>query len=185
MKDTASQFSPVSVALHWLIALAVIGMLALGIYMKETESYGLYDVHKSIGVAVLVVALIRLFWRLGNGWPAALSDDGPALRFIARLTHWMLIIVTLLMPVSGALMSVAGGRGLSFFGFELMAANRDPANPDEVLAYSETLADFAHETHEVVAFLLIFLVLLHLAGALKHQLVNKDATLRRMFGGKV
>lgn len=185
MKDTASQLSSVSVLLHWVVALAVIGMLALGIYMEETEAFALYPLHKSIGVIVLAVALIRVFWRLSNRWPSALSNDGVLLRFIARLAHWVLILGTLLMPISGMVMSGVGGHGVVVFGMELIAANPDPANPMEVIPHNEALAGFAHEAHEVIANLLILALLLHVAGAVKHHRVNKDGTLRRMLGKRV
>lgn len=185
MKDTASQLSSVSVLLHWVVALAVIGMLALGVYMHETEAFALYPLHKSIGVIVLAIALIRVFWRLSNRWPSALSNDGVLLRFIARLVHWVLILGTLLMPISGMVMSGMGGHGIAVFGIELIAANPDPANPMEVVSHNEALAGFAHEAHEVIANLLILALLLHVTGAVKHHLVNKDGTLRRMLGKRV
>lgn len=185
MKDTASQLSPVSVLLHWIVALAMIAMLALGIYMEETEAFALYPVHKSIGVIVLVVALIRVFWRLSNRWPSALSDDGALLHFVARLVHWILILGTLLMPISGMVMSGVGGHGVAVFGMELIAANPDPANPMEVIPHNEALAGFAHSVHGFVANLLIAVLLLHVVGAIKHHMVNKDGTLRRMLGKRV
>jgi len=185
MKDTAAKLSPVSVSLHWLVGLAIIGMLALGIYMDENEAYELYDLHKSIGVVILPIAMLRVYWRLVNRWPLALSDDGAALRFIAHLVHWILILATLLMPISGAVMSAVGGHGLPLFGLELIAENPDPANPGQALAYSEAIAGFAHETHEIVANLVIVVLLLHIAGAVKHHVINKDGTLRRMLGREV
>lgn len=185
MKDSVSQLSPVSVVLHWVVGLAMIGMLSLGIFMEETEAFSLYPLHKSIGVIVLVIALIRVFWRLSNRWPSVLSNDGALLHFTARLVHWVLILATLLMPISGMVMSGMGGHGIAVFGVELVAANPDPANPMEMIPHNKALAGFAHEAHEVIGNLLILALLLHVVGALKHHVVNKDGTLRRMLGKRV
>lgn len=185
MKDSETKLSVISVSLHWIVGLAMIGMLALGIYMEETEAFALYPLHKSIGVIVLAVALVRIFWRLSNRWPSALSDDGVFLHFIARLVHWVLILGTLLMPISGMVMSGVGGHGVEMFGLELIASNPDPANPMEVIPHNEAIAGFAHSVHGFVANLLIAVLLLHIAGAIKHHVVNKDGTLRRMLGQRV
>lgn len=68
--DTEIQFSPVTIILHWLIAFVMIGMLAVGFYMDIFHAYWLYPIHKSIGVIILAFILLRVVWRLKNGWPA-------------------------------------------------------------------------------------------------------------------
>ncbi|MEZ5525501.1 MAG: cytochrome b [Pseudomonadales bacterium] len=185
MKDTRNQLSGLSVVLHWGVGLAVIGMLALGIYMEETETHSLYGLHKSIGVVVLVAALARVLWRYLNRWPSALSEDGALLRFVAKLAHWVLLLGTVLMPLSGLVMSVAGGHSVPFFGLELIAGNPDPADPTKALPRNEALAGFAHASHGIIANVVIAVLLLHIAGAFKHHLINKDGTLRRMLGRAV
>lgn len=185
MKDTKQQLSPVTVALHWIVALLIIALLCVGIYMSETETLDLYPLHKSFGVTVLMVALIRVCWRLGNGWPEPIREYLRHEQILYRTIRWVLIVGSVLMPVSGVMMSGAGGYGVELFGLELIAANPDPADPEKFIAYNETVAELGHEIHEILAWLLILAVVLHAAGAWKHHLLDRDGTLRRMLGARV
>lgn len=180
MKDTAQNLSPLSVALHWTVGIFVIAMLALGLAMEEFELLFLYPVHKSIGIILFAFIVWRVWWRAVNGWPAPLGDDPQWQRIAARTTHWVLLIGTLLMPLSGMSMSIADGRGLAVFGVELLAANRDASGG--VVAYSEPLEHFMHTVHAVTGKILIAAIALHVGAALWHHVVLKDATLRRMLG---
>lgn len=89
------------------------------------------------------------------------------------------------MPVSGFLMSALGGRGLDVFGLEIVALNADPLNPNEVIAYNETIANLGHSVHHWLGYILIATVALHVFGALKHHVIDKDGTLKRMFGKQI
>lgn len=180
--DTPSKFSPTTIALHWIVGLTMIGLLAVGVYMAETETYFLYQWHKSFGVAIFAVILLRVVWRLKNGWPTPVSQYKKWEHTLAKIVHWTLIIGTLLMPISGFLMSAVGGHGVDFFGIELVARNANPENAREALPHNETIAGLAHEIHEYAGFAIIGALVLHIAGAIKHHAVDKDATLRRMLG---
>ena len=182
IKDTPNRLSHTTVALHWLVAIGVIGMLAVGLYMAENDAYALYPLHKSSGMLLLLVILPRVAWRVLNGWPAPVGSYRAWEHTLARAVHWVLLVGTALMPLSGMLMSAAGGHGLAIFGWELLAANPDPAHPDKVIALSKAAAEFGHETHEILASVLIGAIILHVAAALKHHLLDRDGTLRRMLG---
>lgn len=183
--DTRNQLSHTTVALHWLVGIAVIGMLTLGIYMTQTETRSLYPLHKSLGVLFLLLILARIAWRMKNGWLEPVGNYPRHERVLAKIVHYVLLIATVLMPLSGFLMSALGGTGVSVFGLELVARNPDPANPGRVIAHSADAASFFRGVHGAVAFILVIAILLHTAGALKHHLIDKDGTLKRIFGARV
>jgi len=84
MRDSLEKFSGLTIALHWVVAIGVISMIALGFYMVEMEVFNLFHIHKSIGVCLLLVVLARVAWRLMNGFPEPLNKDG------GRLGLWRL-----------------------------------------------------------------------------------------------
>lgn len=180
-----NKLTTTSILLHWVVGLTVTALLGVGLYMEKNEVYSLYPIHKSIGILVVVFVLWRVINRLKNGWPKPLGNPGGWQPRLARLSHWILILGTILMPVSGMMMSGAGGYGLDVFGLELLPRNMNPANPQEILAHSKSLAKLGAEMHEIVGYTMIGAVLFHVCGAFKHHLIDKDGTLRRMFGANV
>ncbi len=180
--DTREQLSPTTIALHWIIALTIVCLLAVGFYMSMYEAYGLYALHKSIGICIFAVILVRVIWRIKNGWPVPVRDYPTWERRLARLTFWVLILGTLIMPISGFLFSGAGGFGVEVFGLTIAPANPDPIDPTKVIPYNEVVSDIGHEVHESVGYILTIALLLHISGALKHHLIDKDRTLLRMLG---
>lgn len=182
--DTPSQLSRLSVVLHWSVGLLFLGLLCVGIYMADNDVYSLYPTHKSIGILILLLVVPRVVWRLKNGFPAPLYDT-PLQQKVATAVHVLLLIATLLMPISGMMMSGFSGHGLAVFGLELVATNPDPLNPMQVIAHNEALAGIGHEIHEIAKNIIIVILLLHIGGALKHHFIDKDGTLRRMFGRSV
>ena len=175
MKDTQWRFSPVSIALHWLIAVAVIIMLAVGLYLDEMPKgpakTELLAMHKSFGAVLLLLTLIRLFWRWLNGMPRPLVEPSAAEALVAKVVLATLLIGTVLMPLSGIAMSVGAGYGLTVFGWEIIGRG------DKL----EWLAELGKEGHEVIANLLFLAILLHVLAAIKHRRVG-DGTVERMLG---
>lgn len=185
MLDTKEKFSHLTVSLHWLVGVTIIALLAVGIYMEENEADALYLIHKSIGVLIFIAVLWRVIWRVRNGWPKPAGNYKKVERVLSKITHWILIIGTVLMPVSGMLMSGAGGHGFGIFGLELVAMNPDPLNPEEMIPLNQSLAELGHILHGAGGNLMILAILLHILGAFKHHLVDKDGTLRRMLGADI
>lgn len=183
--DTREKFSPLTIGLHWIVGLGIIGLLGIGLYMSRTETWALYAWHKSFGVIIFAFVLLRVLWRLRNGWPQTLGDYPRHERMLARAVQITLLTATVLMPISGFAMSALSGHGVAVFGMELVARNPDPLNAQDVIAHNEQIAGLAHEVHEWVAYLLIAALCLHVAGGLKHHLLDKDGTLRRMLGARV
>ncbi|GFR59501.1 cytochrome b561 family protein [Elysia marginata] len=182
--DKPEQFSLTTITLHWLVAIGMIGMLAIGIYMTEAEVYSLYPWHKSFGVLIIAFVVLRVLWRIKNGWPVPVSQYIAIEQNLAKAVHWILIIGTVLMPVSGALMSALGGNGIDIFGLELMPRNPDPENPGRVLPHNGDIASFCHAIHHWLGYIVIGAVILHIAGAIKHHVIDQDATLKRMLGAR-
>ena len=177
---TTSTLSPVTRILHAVIGLGMIALIAVGIYMSETESFGLYGIHKSFGVLLFIFALTRVVWRFYKGWPTPLTN-GPTYQLLAaKVTHWVLLLSTLLFPISGMMMSGGSGRGVFMFGIEVIAKNVDPQTGERV-ALSESAAGLGSQIHEILMFVVITAIVLHVGGALKHQFIDKDGTLNRMF----
>lgn len=183
--DSPTKLSPNTLALHWIVAVMMIALLATGLYMEQTSAYALYPWHKSFGVLIALFVVLRVAWRVRNGWLQHVGDYTSMEKRLSKLVHWLLIIGTVLMPISGFMMSAMGGHGVALFGVELVARNPNPANPQEVVALNATLAQFGHLVHGWGGYLLIGAVALHLVGALKHHLIDRDGTLRRMLGAEV
>lgn len=180
--DTQTALSKQTIVLHWIVAIGMIVMLAVGVYMEENKAYELYPLHKSFGVLIVVFVLWRIYWRAKNGWPTPVRQYRPVEIKLSKIVHWLLIVGTILMPISGMMMSGLGGHGIPLFGLELVARNPDPADPSKVIALNETLAQAGKAMHGLGGNILIAAVLLHIAGALKHHMIDKDNTLKRMIG---
>jgi len=183
--DTPAQFSRTTLVLHWLVGVTMITLLAVGVYMAETKTYALYPWHKAFGVLIFVVVLARVVWRLKNGWPMPVGHYQRIEHVLAKVVHYVLLIGTLLMPISGFMMSAVGGHGVEIFGLELVARNPDPANAKKVLAHNADIAAAAHAVHHWLGYIVIGSLVLHIIGAFKHHLIDKDGTLRRMLGAKI
>jgi len=177
--DSRSQFTKTTVALHWIIALAVIGSLILGMYVEDlprgTEKFELIGLHKSVGVLVLFVALYRLIWRIRNRMPERLSPVAAWQEKVTTLVHLILLAGTLLMPLSGILMSMGGGHPVALFGVELIAGG------DE----NELLEVMGESMHGLGGNVMIAAIALHVVASVKHHLLTRDGTLQRMLGRRV
>lgn len=179
--DKKHSLSCTTIALHWLCALAMLAMLGIGLYMVRFEAWGFYPWHKSAGVVLLALMLARAAWRIRQGWLPALAAASRIEQGVAKAVHWMLIIGTLAMPLTGMLFSAASGHGFGIFGLPIVHEQHDPVHPGQVLPYSAAWSEAAQLMHASLAYFLIAVIALHIAGALKH-VVARDGTLRRMFG---
>ena len=183
--DMPNRFSRITIILHWIVALSMIGLLAVGVYMVETKAYGLYAWHKSFGFLLFFVVVVRVAWRLKNGWPTPVREYPTIEQSLAKAVHWALLIGTVLMPLSGFLMSAFGGHGVDVFGLEVVARNADPENPVKAIAHNQTIAGLCSAIHHWLGYILIAAVILHVSAAFKHHAIDKDGTLKRMLGKTV
>ncbi|WP_253852725.1 cytochrome b [Aeromonas sp. CA23] len=168
--------------LHWSVALLMIGLTLLGYLMVKLEIWALYPLHKSLGVVALLLVVPRAIVRLGKGWPAPVRQYPRYEAMTAKMIHWGLLISTLLIPVSGICYSGAAGRGVTLFGWFIIPMNPDSNDPENVIPYSESLSDITHSAHVYLPYIMLAFVLIHIVGAVKHHLLDKDKTLMRMLG---
>lgn len=183
--DTRENLSMNTLILHWVVAVMMIGLLATGVYMTENEVFRLYNWHKSFGVLVIVFVVLRVIWRIKNGWLSPVRDFSRIEEFLSKIVHYLLIFGTLLMPISGFMMSSMSGHGVALFGIELVARVPNPENPNTVIPINDNLQQIGHIIHKSIGYMLIAGVIIHVIGALKHHIIDNDRTLKRMLGVNV
>lgn len=177
-RNSSSRYGLVSMLLHWGIALLVFGLFGLGLWMVELDYYDPWrqagpDLHKSIGLTLFALMLLRLLWRWFSPPPPALGSYSKLTRLGATLGHGLLYAGLFALMLSGYLISTADGRGISLFGlFEVPASIT--SIPDQ--------EDLAGVIHFYLAWGLVILASLHGLAALKHHFIDRDATLTRMLG---
>ncbi|MDO5652542.1 MAG: cytochrome b [Brachymonas sp.] len=185
MRDTPKRLSHLTLFLHWTVGLGFLAVLAVGFYMKSTATFALYPLHKSFGVLLFALVMARVVWRVINGFPTEMGQHQPWEHTLARVVHWVLLIGTLLMPLSGMLMSIMGGSGLQLFGLELWPNNPMPEVPGRNLPLNPALTRFARSMHGIVAWAMVVAIALHVAAAFKHHFIDRDGTLSRMLGKRL
>ena len=168
-------YTPVAKGLHWLMAVLILGLLALGLYMHELplspQKLQLYSWHKWAGVSVFLLVWLRLAWRLSHRPPPlAATLSGPQ-RALAHAGHALLYGLMAVIPLTGWLMSSAKGVQTVWFGVWPI--------PD-LLGRDKALGDVLQLVHARLNALLMLTLAGHVAAALWHHLVLKDDTLRRM-----
>lgn len=173
------RYDPVAVTLHWLIACAIIIMIALGLLMEDLPisiRFDAYAFHKSLGITVLALSIFRLIWRLLNPPPALPAGLKPYERVLAKATHWLFYFLMIAMPLTGWLMVSASAKYPTvFFWMGEVPFIPMPADLDKKAA-GELLSDM----HAILAKGAIGLILLHIGAALKHHYILKDSVLLRM-----
>lgn len=174
----SKKLSKPTIAFHWLTGLMFMSVLGLGLYLvdlpKTPEKFELLAIHKSIGLMVFAVALLRLIWRLKEGPISSVSELSKWQSILATSIHHLLLLATLAMPISGLMMNVGGGRNTNIFDIEIISAGEK----------IEWLSGLGHTIHVQAVNIILIALFLHVAGALKHQLIDKDGTLSRMLGRK-
>lgn len=177
-RNSSKRYGAVSICLHWLVALVVFGLFGLGLWMTGLDYYSAWyqsapAIHKGIGILLLIVMALRMFWRLYTPAPPPLSTHGRWTRLGTRLGHGLLYLGLFGVLVSGYLISTAEGRPIDVFGLFQVPATLTSLPRQE---------DLAGWIHEISAWALVVLAGLHTLAALKHHFLDRDATLLRMLG---
>ncbi|WP_409523574.1 cytochrome b [Nitrincola sp. MINF-07-Sa-05] len=177
VRNSKHQFGWMTILLHWLAALAVIGMYPLGLYIVSLSyydpGYRIYpDIHRSIGILLAMLLAFRLLWRLVNPSPVSLSHIRWE-RLAASAGHIALYALVLVVILSGYMLSTADGRSISVFNWFSVPAIPSLATRQEELAGT---------VHFYAATGLIVMASIHALAALKHHYLNRDNTLRRILG---
>lgn len=173
-RNTIERYGAVARLLHWTIAILIISVLCIGLVMDDVTGPGkfiLFRWHKSFGITVLALAVIRILWRFTNIHPAKLAAHAAWEKFLASVTHFLLYFAMLAMPLSGWLMSSAKSVKVNVYGLFTLPDLIEPNKP---------LGRLLNEFHVYLGWTLIGLIALHALGAIKHHFVDRDETLRRM-----
>ncbi len=193
---SSNRYTTTAVVLHWLIAIAIFGMFALGWYMSDLPkeapkqmAYDLFDwgiytwqlaeeasprtfyynLHKSLGVTILALIAIRVLWRFTHKPPPILSSYKSWEKKLATGAHHLLYLLMIALPVSGVIMSAYSKYGIKWFGMPFIKGLDNKA-----------MREFYVEVHELIGIVILVVIALHTLGALKHKLFDKDETLKRM-----
>lgn len=196
MNQAGTRYTKTAKILHWLITIAIFGMFALGWYMSELPkegpkqmAYDLFDwgiytwtlneeasprtfyfnLHKSIGITILALVAIRIFWRLTHKAPAMLASYKAWETKLASGVHRLLYVLMVALPLSGLVMAVASKYGVKWFGLEFISG-----------LDNTPLREAFKEVHEIIGVVILLIIILHILGALKHKFIDKDETLDRM-----
>jgi cytochrome b561 len=175
LRNTEHRWGVLSQIFHWLIVVLIILQVTLASLADDLPSgakkLALLARHKSVGITILMLVILRLLWRSLNLTPLLPTTLKPYERVLARFTHAALYVLLFAMPLSGWMMSSARGFPVSWFGFFTLP-DLVPKNKSLYLALLTT--------HETLAWVLAAVVTLHVAAALKHHFMLRDDVLRRM-----
>lgn len=164
--------------LHWLIGLMLLVMIGVGWYMAslpmESElKYEIYPVHKSFGLTVLGLVIIRIIVRFFSNNPPLPEGLATWERWLTKTTHFLFYLLMLVIPLVGFMSSDFQNFQVEFFGYEI----------PEIFTNNEGYAEIMHELHETFAYFLLLLIILHVAGTIKHRWFDKGSdtdVLKRM-----
>lgn len=195
-KSEGTKYTKTAIILHWLIGFAIFGMFGLGWFMADLPKDGAkvlvqdlfdlgifswplseaqsprmfyFNLHKSLGVTLLALIAFRIFWRITHRPPALPASLTDVERKLSHVMHRLLYVLMLVVPVAGFLISFYSKFGVLWFGIPLTAGL------DNV-----SLHKLFEEVHEVTGLVLLAVIAVHVAGALKHKLIDKDETSKRM-----
>jgi cytochrome b561 len=186
--NTRTRYGTVAMSLHWLIAALVLTNLYLGLsfdtYPKgDPTLFQMVQIHKSIGLSVLVLSIARLIWRLIHPVPPLPAGMSPALKFLAHATHYLLYFLIIAIPLSGWAMVSTSRLGLPTSWFGLFDWPNIGFIANMPLDQKRSLHEPLEAIHMYLAWSAIVLLVIHVAGALWHQFIRRDDVLKRMLPG--
>jgi cytochrome b561 len=175
LKNTNERWGPVSQLLHWLVVLLILGQGTVGLLMGDMrnspDKIEVYALHKSFGLTILALVVLRLLWRWYAGTPAPVPGMPRWQVRAAALSHALLYALLFAMPLTGWLLNSAAGFPLQWFGL---------FNLPDIAATDRDLHELAEDTHETLFLVLVAVALVHASAAIYHHLFQQDATLARM-----
>ena len=177
VRDTLEGYGIVSRLFHWLMAVAIVAMFALGLWMVRLDYYSPYynsapEFHRSFGMLLLFALLVRWLWRATNPKPQ-IDDLTPLEQKASYAVHWGFYILLLAIMVSGYLITTLDGRPVDVFGWFSVPS----------ILQMRGLEDRAGDVHRILAYAVIGLAVIHTVAALKHHFVDKSTILKRMWSG--
>jgi cytochrome b561 len=181
MSTQSESYTRVAIILHWVIALMLIGNLAGGLlmdFLPREQKFAVIQLHKSSGFTVLALSLVRIAWRLTHKPPALPDTMAGWEKMAASFAHGFFYFAMIAMPLSGWVMASSAPYKITTEWFGLFEIPNVPGladSPDR-----KAINEAAYETHELIAYGTIGLILLHVGAALKHHIKDKDGVLARM-----
>jgi len=175
------QYNKVAILLHWLIAFAIIAMLAMGFLLEDLPNNFkplAYGLHKSMGLTILMLTFFRVFWRLSHKVPALPESMKPIEKTISHLVHTGLYLIMICMPMSGWALVSSSPRNIPTQWFGLFEWPKIPVLSE--IVNKEEVSESFGEVHETLAVIAILLIVLHVGAALKHHFILKDGIMARM-----
>lgn len=178
MKNTEQGYGVITIVLHWLVTVMVVGLFVLGLWMVDL---GYYDpwyktgpmIHKSVGICLFILMVLRLVWKYAQTSPLPIKSHSETEIKLAKIMQLSLYVMLFILMVSGYLISTADGRAIAVFDVIQIPSMGELIDQQE---------DIAGVVHEYLAYTLILAVLMHGGAALKHHFIDKDNTLLRMLG---
>jgi cytochrome b561 len=174
LKNSLSRYGAVAQLFHWIIVVLIITQFVLARRadgLAPVAKIGVLATHKSVGITILLLAALRLTWRLFNPVPPLPAGEPRWQQRAAHASHFLLYALLFITPVLGWLMSSARNFSVSWWGLVTLPDFIEPNHQRyEVL----------HEVHEIMAYTLATIAVIHIAAALKHHFVDRDDVLRRM-----
>ena len=177
LKNTETSYGKMSIILHWLMSVMVIGMVAVG-FIVDAMSRGetkdmIVGLHISTGFIVLMLALFRWYWMLSNKKLSPVEGVSKAETGMSHATKWLLMLAIVAMPLSGMLMIMSFGKGVNVYGlFEVPA----------LVSENKYVGRLFVKLHGWGGYAISAVIGLHIAGAIYHHFIKKDDTLNRMLG---
>jgi cytochrome b561/polyisoprenoid-binding protein YceI len=179
-RNTPNNFGLIAKTFHWVLAILILWLLSVGFAMVNIpagpDKFWVYALHKSFGILILILMIGRALWRQISPRPGPLPTHKHWEDLLAKIVHASLYILIFLMPVSGWIMSSAGGFPAEFFQLFSLPA---------IVPKNEDIFEVARNIHNIAAWGILGLLALHFAGAFKHHFIDKDETLQRMTSRKV
>ena len=174
------RYGLINIVLHWATAVMVIALFVLGVWMVDLDYYSEWyrlgpDLHRSFGVMLALIVVIRLMLRLLNPPPRPLPANYAWEHAVATAIHCLLFMLVLAVAIAGYLMSTADGRSVDVFGW---------FNVPATIVFFDDQEEIFGDLHWYLALALILVAGLHAAAALGHHYVRKDDTMRRMLGAR-
>jgi len=176
LRNTRTSYGWVTIIIHWLMAVVIFFMFGLGLWMRTLGYYDSWyhaapELHKSVGLLLLMLLLFRWLWRVSNTQPDLMGKTWE--QFIALVLHNMHYVLLAALMISGYFIPTAEGVGIDVFGWFTVPA---------LATFSKETTDLIGMMHRYLAWSAVTLASLHAAAALKHHLIDKDHTLLRMLG---
>jgi cytochrome b561 len=179
LRNSETGYGLVAIAFHWLIALMFLGQVGLGLFMTGLEPddpliFPLYQWHKSIGLSILLLALVRLAWRLVGPVPALPAAMAGWERLAAKLAHVALYAALIAIPLTGWALVSASPLNIPTFAFNLVVVPHLP------VPVSDGWENFWTSVHDLLANAALAVALVHIAAAIRHEFILRDGLLSRM-----